>query len=305
MRILITGGFGYIGSILAVHLSKLGHEIILGTRKKAIPPEWLPKSSVISMDWLNYEGLSDYLREVDLIIHSAGMNYKDCIEDPIRAMEFNGYNTGRLAAAALRADVKKFIFLSTVHVYSSSLIGNFSENSIPINENPYAKSKLIGEEQIFNILGNTNVKFLILRLSNIFGPPVHKNLDNCDLIANTLSKDITRGNDIFIKNPFQCRDFLGVTDFKYFFSKILEFYFEKDIINLCSSQYYLIKDFANLLNNTSYKLYGSKVKVSFEKDNSENINNFLYIKSKLPFKLGIDNFDNDVENLIHFFKKNF
>ena len=56
-------------------------------------------------------------------------------------MKFNCETTIKFAQAALKAGVKRFIFLSTIHVYSSKLIGVFSEDSIPSNSHPYASIK--------------------------------------------------------------------------------------------------------------------------------------------------------------------
>ena len=51
MRILITGGFGFIGGRLAVHLSKSGHQIILASRVKRDVPDWLVFAETFHIDW--------------------------------------------------------------------------------------------------------------------------------------------------------------------------------------------------------------------------------------------------------------
>ena len=56
--------------------------------------------------------------DVDVVVHAAGMNAKDCLADPVAA-HFNGVATARFAAAASKAGVEKFIYLSTIHVYAS------------------------------------------------------------------------------------------------------------------------------------------------------------------------------------------
>lgn len=47
------------------------------------------------------------------------MNAVDCADNPIEALEFNGVSTARLAQSAAHAGVKKFLYLSTVHVYAN------------------------------------------------------------------------------------------------------------------------------------------------------------------------------------------
>ena len=57
MRILITGGCGYLGSNLAIYLSNFGHKIVLGTRKKEFFADWLPNAEIIYINWHSYENL--------------------------------------------------------------------------------------------------------------------------------------------------------------------------------------------------------------------------------------------------------
>ena len=78
MRILITGGSGYLGSRLAVYLTNLGHHIILATRKIKSNPQWLPSAEVINIDWNDREALYNICKGVDQVIHAAGINSQDC-----------------------------------------------------------------------------------------------------------------------------------------------------------------------------------------------------------------------------------
>ena len=67
MKILITGGLGFIGGRLGIHLFESGHEIILGTRKNINPPVWLPAASMKMMDWES----DDSLNEACLVLYCA------------------------------------------------------------------------------------------------------------------------------------------------------------------------------------------------------------------------------------------
>ena len=207
MRILITGGCGYLGSNLAIYLSNFGHKIILGTRKKEFYVDWLPSAEIIYIDWNSYENLFEACKGVDQIIHAAGMNSQECLSNPISAMKFNCETTIKFAQAALKAGVKRFIFLSTIHVYSSKLIGVFSEDSIPSNSHPYARSKIKAEEGC-NIYENQKID-LILRYE-LIGAPVYPSINHEELLAFYLCKKIINKENIFLKNPFQIRDFISM-----------------------------------------------------------------------------------------------
>ena len=88
MRVLITGGFGFIGGRLGHILIKDGIDVILGTRKKNVqPPEWLPKSKVVQTQWDNLSSLENNCKGVDVVVHAAGMNASDCFSNILRSVE--------------------------------------------------------------------------------------------------------------------------------------------------------------------------------------------------------------------------
>ena len=150
MRILITGGFGFVGGRVAVHLAKQGHKIVLGSRKATCPPPWMQQAEVANINWDDPISLELSCREVDVLIHAAGMNAQECLADPVAALAFNGVATARLVAAATRARVNHMICLSTAHVYDSPLEGVITENSCPQNLHPYATSHLAGDHAVLS-----------------------------------------------------------------------------------------------------------------------------------------------------------
>ena len=111
MRILITGGFGFIGGRIAAYLSQAGHQVLLGSRNERNPPVWLPQAEVVKSQWGDECAIQNSCEGVDVIVHAAGMNAQDCAADPIAAYDFNGVATKRLVEAASRVGVKKFIYL--------------------------------------------------------------------------------------------------------------------------------------------------------------------------------------------------
>jgi UDP-glucose 4-epimerase len=147
-KILITGGMGYVGGRLAVHLAQAGHQIVLGSRNASSPPVWLPQAEVLQIAWGDAGALEQSCDGVDVVIHAAGMNAQDCAADPAAALGFNGVATARLVAAACRAGVQRFIYLSTAHVYASPLVGAITEETCPRNMHPYATSHIAGEHAV-------------------------------------------------------------------------------------------------------------------------------------------------------------
>jgi UDP-glucose 4-epimerase len=213
MRILITGGFGFIGGRLGQYLQQNWHQVILGSRKASCPPEWLPHAEVAQINWGDSRSLKQVCSRVDVVIHAAGMNAQDCASDPVAALEFNGLETARLVAAASQVGVKRFIYLSTAHVYASPLVGTITEETCPRNLHPYATSHLAGEHAVLSAKQRGQIEGIVLRLSNAFGAPVHKDVNCWTLLVNDLCMQAVETRKLVLQTSgLQQRDFVGMTE---------------------------------------------------------------------------------------------
>lgn len=213
MRILITGGYGLIGGRLAQHLQRAGHQIILGSRNASSPPDWLPQAEVVQTGWNDSCALERICNRVDVAIQAAGINAQDCATDPVAALEFNGLTTARLLEAAIRAGVKQFIYLSTAHVYASPLVGSISEDTCPRNLHPYATSHLAGEYAVLSASQRGRIEGVVLRLSNAFGVPMHKDVNCWMLLVNDLCRQAVTERSLTLKSAgLQRRDFVTLQD---------------------------------------------------------------------------------------------
>ena len=213
MRIFITGGFGFIGGRLAVHLSEAGHQIVLGSRKPISSVAWLPQAEVLQIEWDDYQALERSCNNVDLVIHAAGMNAQDCTSDPVGALVFNGVATTRLVAAASNAGVKRFIYISTAHVYASPLKGIITEETCPCNLHPYATSHLAGENVVLGASNRGQIDGIVLRLSNAFGAPVDKDVNCWMLLVNDLCRQAVQTRELMLQtNGLQLWDFIAQSD---------------------------------------------------------------------------------------------
>ena len=213
MRILITGGFGFVGGRLAVHLAQAGHQVLIGSRNESNPPDWLPQAEVAQIKWNDDCDLESSCEGVDVIIHAAGMNAQDCAADPVAALDFNGVATARLVEAAIRAGVKKFVYLSTAHIYASPLVGTITEETFPRNLHPYATSHLAGEHAVLSASKRGEIQGIVLRLSNAFGSPMHKDVNCWMLLVNDLCKQAVQTRKLVLQTSgLQQRDFIGLTE---------------------------------------------------------------------------------------------
>ncbi len=224
MRILITGGFGFVGGRLAMHLAQAGHQIILGTRHSFASPEWLPQAEVKRIAWDDEVALEQACKGVNVIIHTAGMNAQDCAADPVAALAFNGLATARLVAAANQARVKKFIYLSTAHVYANPLVGTITEETCPRNLHPYATSHLAGEQAVLSAHSRDELQGIVLRLSNAFGSPMHKEVNCWMLLVNDLCKQAVQTRKLVLHTSgLQHRDFIGLAEVSYVVEELVSY----------------------------------------------------------------------------------
>jgi UDP-glucose 4-epimerase len=249
MRILITGGFGFVGGRMAKHLQESGHTIILASRQIRQSPEWLPGAEVLRIDWMDDNALEAAARNADIIIHAAGMNSRESQSRPADALAFNGVATARLVTAAEKAGCKKFFYLSTAHVYASPLSGRITEDNCPRNLHPYASSHRAGEDAVRFSCG-THPGYVVLRLSNGFGYPMHRDADCWTLLVNELCLQAVTTRQLVLHTAgTQERDFIPLSDV----CSLLNILVNTDehrlpgIINVCSSRAMRVIDMAKLV----------------------------------------------------------
>lgn len=212
-RVLITGGMGFVGGRLAQHLHQVGYQIFLGSRSGQSPPQWLPNAEVVKMVWNDSCELSAACAGVDLIIHGAGMNAHDCLMNPLEALSFNGIATARLLDAGSKVGVKRFIYLSTAHVYGSSLVGVVTENTCPVSLHPYATSHRAGEDVVRSAHQRGEIEGVVIRLSNAYGAPACKSANCWMLLVNDLCRQAVVSHDLVLRSSgLERRDFIPLSD---------------------------------------------------------------------------------------------
>jgi UDP-glucose 4-epimerase len=194
-------------------MAQAGHTIVLGSRYAISPPAWLPQADVVQMLWDDAEMLKRVCHGIDVVVQAAGMNAQGCTADPVAAMAFNGLATARLVEAAGRSRVERFVYLSTAHVYASTLAGTIIEETCPRNLHPYAISHLAGEHAVLCADQCGCIQGAVLRLSNAFGAPVRKEADCWMLLFNDLCRQVvTSGRIVLRSDGLQHRDFVPITD---------------------------------------------------------------------------------------------
>lgn len=215
MRILLTGGLGYLGGRLTESLLGAGqrHEIVLGTRGTKQPPDWASQGKVVAIDWASDSSLAQACRNVDVVVHLAGMNAADCARDPAVALDVYRAGTSRLVHAAVSQGVTRFVYVSTAHVYGAALSGNVDESTKPQPRHPYATSHFAAEEVVRASRANGAIEAVVVRLSNSFGAPADASANCLTLLTNDLCQQAVRDRCMVLRTAgTQRRDFVAMSE---------------------------------------------------------------------------------------------
>ena len=247
-KVLITGGMGYLGGHIAKYFSDKGYAVIIATRK---PENNIPKTiphnaKVRQLDYNSDEQLNEVMKGIGTLINLAGPNIHSSSYEPENIISYHVKLTERLLWAAKSNNIKKFIYLSTIHVYGKNLKDMVTEKTKPIPVHPFAKAHLAAEKILTAQADNMSVK--IIRCSNSFGIPYFENKKCWKLFVNDLCKSAFQNGRLTIKSAGQdYRDFIAVEDIAPAIHYLLELNNKReipDIYNLGSSNTVRIIDIA-------------------------------------------------------------
>jgi UDP-glucose 4-epimerase len=155
-KLLITGGAGFIGSVLTAYLLDHGYEVVvvddLSTgQSKTIDP----RASFIQASILDKSTLVKALTGVNTVIHCAAKSLvEESVSSPDLYNQMNAEGTRYLLEAMNEAGVSNIIFSSTAAVYGDSKIQPITESSEINPVNPYGKSKIEAERLISTFCSN-------------------------------------------------------------------------------------------------------------------------------------------------------
>ena len=178
MKILVTGGAGFIGSNLVPYLVGLGHNVNVLDNLSAGQelPNFPPGVKFSRGDVRNRGTLSECLPDVDVVVHLAAMTgVIDSIADPTRCFAENAEGTFQLLEAARRAKISQFFNASTGGAILGEVVPPISESVAPAPLSPYGASKLAAEGFCSAYWASYGLPCASLRFSNVYGPnSVHK-----------------------------------------------------------------------------------------------------------------------------------
>jgi len=176
MKVLITGGCGFIGINLVKYLSNKGYAVrvidnLSAGRKGYLETLSLPETpELIIEDIRNQEAVNKAVEGMDAVVHlAAHTSVVDSLENPKDDWDINVNGTLNLLEACRRKGVPKFIFAS-----SNAVLGEqpspIDESVIPKPISPYGASKLAGEALCSSYYHSFGLQTIVLRFANAYGP---------------------------------------------------------------------------------------------------------------------------------------
>jgi UDP-glucose 4-epimerase len=179
MKVLVTGGAGYIGTelvnllianpgvekvIVYDNLSRPNYNLFLGLRLQKHH-----KISFVKGELLDSRALKKVLKGVDVVYHLAAKVTTPFANADSHAYEqVNHWGTAELVYAVEESNVKRFIYTSSTGVYGSSKIPAH-EDTPPDPQSFYAASKLRGEEHVRRLIKSGKIETFLMRCGNVYG----------------------------------------------------------------------------------------------------------------------------------------
>lgn len=174
MRVLVTGGAGFIGSNLVQALLSSGaHEVAVVDDLSTGKSENIdPRTAFRKLDILD-PAFPEFVAEFapDAVVHLAAQaSVSESIKDPERDRAVNAGGTRAVAAAAKAAGARKMVSASSAAVYGEPEAVPLTEQARKAPANPYGASKLEAEGLLADELRGSDTDFASFRFSNVYGP---------------------------------------------------------------------------------------------------------------------------------------
>ena len=247
MKVLVTGGSGFLGSHVADALTKRNHDVVSFDLKPSEYRQGNQKNIVGSI--LDMEAFGDAMKGSDAVYHLAAIaDIDDAVAWPLKTVEVNILGTANALELARINNVKRFVYSSSIYVYSDH--GSF-----------YRTSKRAAELLIEDYQNNYGLSYSILRFGSLYGPRA----DNHNSVFRFLNQALTEGRIDYPGTGDEVREYIHVFDAASAAADILDDEFENERISLTGHERMKSSEMLGMVN----EMMGRKLTIKYRKETDE------------------------------------
>ncbi|MEM2409615.1 MAG: SDR family NAD(P)-dependent oxidoreductase [Thermofilaceae archaeon] len=248
MKVLVTGGAGFIGSHLVRRLVQSGYEVVVfdnfSTGSSENLGELMGDIEVIEGDVRDREAVEAVAQQADGVVHLAALiDVAESLQKPFLYLDVNVRGTLNVLEAARRAGV--FVFASSAAVYGNPV-------RLPIDEehplqplSPYGASKVAGEALVSAYAHIHSFRPVVLRLFNVYGPKQSKAYAG---VVVEFIKRIQRGEPpVIFGDGAQTRDLVFIDDVVEYFVRALALERVRGVYNIGSGKPISVLELAEIV----------------------------------------------------------
>lgn len=316
MKVLITGGAGFIGSNIARELLAQKHQVTilddLSTGRLENIKKFKSKINFIKGDIRNQTLLRKIFKGIDYILHQAALpSVPRSINNPLTSHDVNVNGTFRVLLAARDAKVKRIVLASSSSIYGNrkyygskkTISKREAMKAMPLS--PYAVNKLIGEEYAKVISHIYGLETVCLRYFNVFGPNQNPNSEYAAVIPKFITAILKNQQPVIYGDGTQSRDFTYIENVVR--ANILAMNSEKvghgETINIACHESITLLQLVASIN----KIVKKQIKPTFDATRAGDVKNSLADISKAKKLLGYSptiNFNKGLLRTIEWCKNN-
>jgi len=262
VKLLITGGLGFLGSHLADYFVNAGYDVSI--LEHAINADLhVPGCRIIQADITDLKDLhANLLDRFDYCLHLASSNDSFIDSYPRHALVVNALGTRNIAEVMAERRVARFIYFSTFHVYGA-LAGRIDESMSPNPRNDYAITHLFGEYYTNMFSVNKALSAIVIRLTNGYGAPRRMDTTKWYLILNNLARMAYEKKTIVLEsNGESSRDFVWVGDICTIMEKLpTSTTVAGGTYNISAGKTYKMIEIAEIVKRVYERRYGSPIEI--------------------------------------------
>jgi len=224
MRVLVTGGAGFIGGTLTHALVAAGADVtVVDDLSTGTSANLHPAAELVALDIMSPE-LARVVAQAspEAVVHlAAQVSVAASVADPAFDRLINVDGTRLVAGAAVAAGARRMLFASSAAVYGDPVELPLTEQSCTTPTVPYGDSKLAAETVLREVLAPAGVDFAALRLANVYGPRQRTDGEG-GVVAQFASRMVAGTPPVIFGSGAQTRDFIFVGDVVSAFVRALE-----------------------------------------------------------------------------------